>query len=266
MHKYQPRIIIVKTSDPRTIAWSPSTCAVFPETQFIAVTAYQNEKITQLKIDNNPFAKGFRENGQAKCKRKRFHLEEKEEDVICVSDDRDRCRKEINNNRLNSSTCSTGSESSTEGSSTTQTLSPRSRTSSEGDRVSVCSSPLSIQGTPTVKCLKTERLAHPTSQHTPHESTYETPTSSSTSRLTPPIAFPQYSSSYPYPPSSSVYSSSPPSYYPYLAAPSALPNSYGSTYYPQYSGYYGSGMWGMASPYFYQPPRVEKVMDVTKPF
>ncbi len=31
---------------------------------FLGVTAYQNERITQLKIDNNPFAKGFRENGQ----------------------------------------------------------------------------------------------------------------------------------------------------------------------------------------------------------
>ncbi|CAK9252428.1 unnamed protein product, partial [Sphagnum jensenii] len=35
-------------------------------TEFIAVTAYQNEKITRLKIDNNPFAKGFRETGAGK--------------------------------------------------------------------------------------------------------------------------------------------------------------------------------------------------------
>ncbi|KAI3389788.1 hypothetical protein SNEBB_001935 [Seison nebaliae] len=34
----------------------------FIETQFIAVTAYQNTDITQLKIDHNPFAKGFRDN------------------------------------------------------------------------------------------------------------------------------------------------------------------------------------------------------------
>ena len=33
----------------------------FPETTFIAVTAYQNDKITQLKIQNNPFAKAFRD-------------------------------------------------------------------------------------------------------------------------------------------------------------------------------------------------------------
>eukprot|EP00072_Mus_musculus_P052574 XP_006531694.1 PREDICTED: T-box transcription factor TBX10 isoform X1 [Mus musculus] len=34
---------------------------VFTETQFTAVTAYQNHRITQLKIASNPFAKGFRE-------------------------------------------------------------------------------------------------------------------------------------------------------------------------------------------------------------
>lgn len=71
MHKYQPRIIVVKSVDSQACSWAQSTSVVFPETQFIAVTAYQNDKITKLKIDNNPFAKGFRENGQAKCKRKR---------------------------------------------------------------------------------------------------------------------------------------------------------------------------------------------------
>lgn len=30
----------------------------------------QNDRITKLKIDNNPFAKGFRETGLSKCKRK----------------------------------------------------------------------------------------------------------------------------------------------------------------------------------------------------
>ena len=33
----------------------------FPETRFMAVTAYQNHRITQLKIASNPFAKGFRD-------------------------------------------------------------------------------------------------------------------------------------------------------------------------------------------------------------
>lgn len=31
---------------------------------------FQNDRITKLKIDNNPFAKGFRETGQSRCKRK----------------------------------------------------------------------------------------------------------------------------------------------------------------------------------------------------
>lgn len=38
----------------------------------IVFFCFQNDKITKLKIDNNPFAKGFRENGQSdKSKRKR---------------------------------------------------------------------------------------------------------------------------------------------------------------------------------------------------
>ncbi|KAL5290281.1 hypothetical protein ACFFRR_009928 [Megaselia abdita] len=70
MHKYQPRIHIIQTSDPTQIPWAPQQSFVFPETEFIAVTAYQNDRITKLKIDNNPFAKGFRETGQSRCKRK----------------------------------------------------------------------------------------------------------------------------------------------------------------------------------------------------
>ncbi|XP_019851875.1 PREDICTED: T-box protein 2-like isoform X2 [Amphimedon queenslandica] len=45
----------------QTIA-RPILSIEFPETTFIAVTAYQNEEVTQLKITNNPFAKAFREN------------------------------------------------------------------------------------------------------------------------------------------------------------------------------------------------------------
>ncbi|KAJ1370585.1 hypothetical protein KIN20_032345 [Parelaphostrongylus tenuis] len=37
-----------------------------PQTEFIAVTAYQNSTITQLKIEHNPFAKGFRDGGERK--------------------------------------------------------------------------------------------------------------------------------------------------------------------------------------------------------
>uniref|UniRef100_A0A8C6VMI5 T-box transcription factor 4 n=1 Tax=Naja naja TaxID=35670 RepID=A0A8C6VMI5_NAJNA len=62
MHKYQPRLHIVK-ADENNAFGSKNTafCThVFPETSFISVTSYQNHKITQLKIENNPFAKGFR--------------------------------------------------------------------------------------------------------------------------------------------------------------------------------------------------------------
>lgn len=33
----------------------------FPDTEFITVTAYQNDKTKALKIKYNPYAKGFRE-------------------------------------------------------------------------------------------------------------------------------------------------------------------------------------------------------------
>ncbi|UJR33017.1 hypothetical protein I4U23_020477 [Adineta vaga] len=60
MHKYIPRLSIVQISEESIDSLSKYTFT-FPETQFIAVTAYQNTDITQLKIDNNPFAKGFRD-------------------------------------------------------------------------------------------------------------------------------------------------------------------------------------------------------------
>ncbi|XP_053672951.1 T-box transcription factor TBX6-like [Anopheles nili] len=70
MHKYQPRIHVIKATDATQIPWAPQQAFTFPETEFVAVTAYQNDRITKLKIDNNPFAKGFRETGQSRCKRK----------------------------------------------------------------------------------------------------------------------------------------------------------------------------------------------------
>ncbi|VDN00210.1 unnamed protein product [Onchocerca ochengi] len=58
MHRYQPNIHIVVHADGngrqcRTFSFS--------STSFMAVTAYQNHRITELKIESNPFAKGFRE-------------------------------------------------------------------------------------------------------------------------------------------------------------------------------------------------------------
>ncbi|GFO08960.1 T-box transcription factor tbx2 [Plakobranchus ocellatus] len=63
MHKYQPRLHVVQANDIFTMRWNTFNTYSFDETNFIAVTAYQNEQITQLKIDHNPFAKGFRDNG-----------------------------------------------------------------------------------------------------------------------------------------------------------------------------------------------------------
>lgn len=109
MHKYQPRFHLVRTTDILKLPYSTFRTYVFKETEFIAVTAYQNEKvswfykcgvfwgfnyenqviqhhwdsfflmihlflpspqITQLKIDNNPFAKGFRDTGAGKREKK----------------------------------------------------------------------------------------------------------------------------------------------------------------------------------------------------
>ena len=61
LHKYEPRVHIVRV--PGAGAENSSSQQVwtfpFPPTQFVAVTAYQNEDVTALKIKHNPFAKAF---------------------------------------------------------------------------------------------------------------------------------------------------------------------------------------------------------------
>ncbi|XP_046390484.1 T-box transcription factor TBX20-like [Ischnura elegans] len=98
MHKYIPRVHVLRTEDLETPAEVQALEALeseegrgesgeggerrqrppvhpkrlrrirrrhsvfsFPETTFTTVTAYQNQQITRLKIASNPFAKGFRE-------------------------------------------------------------------------------------------------------------------------------------------------------------------------------------------------------------
>uniref|UniRef100_A0A8C4LAK9 T-box transcription factor 10 n=1 Tax=Equus asinus TaxID=9793 RepID=A0A8C4LAK9_EQUAS len=64
MHRYQPRFHVVfvdPRKDSERHAQENFKSFIFEETQFMAVTAYQNHRITQLKIASNPFAKGFRE-------------------------------------------------------------------------------------------------------------------------------------------------------------------------------------------------------------
>uniref|UniRef100_A0A8C5DE53 T-box domain-containing protein n=1 Tax=Gouania willdenowi TaxID=441366 RepID=A0A8C5DE53_GOUWI len=55
LHKYEPQLHIVCVGSRHRLVCNVS----FKETQFIAVTAYQNEEITALKIKYNPFAKAF---------------------------------------------------------------------------------------------------------------------------------------------------------------------------------------------------------------
>ncbi|XP_071958269.1 T-box transcription factor TBX20-like [Antedon mediterranea] len=68
MHRYQPRVHIMKYKDKITtvaaLEKEEVRTFVFDETSFTAVTAYQNQLITRLKIDSNPFAKGFRDSSR----------------------------------------------------------------------------------------------------------------------------------------------------------------------------------------------------------
>lgn len=70
MHRYIPRLHVIPAVDgelstpDKPMSMGPECMTfVFPQTQFMAVTTYQNFRITQLKINHNPFAKGFREEG-----------------------------------------------------------------------------------------------------------------------------------------------------------------------------------------------------------
>ena len=62
MHKYLARVHVVKADDLISLQFGVFNTFPFRVTAFIGVTAYQNDNITKLKIENNPFAKGFREN------------------------------------------------------------------------------------------------------------------------------------------------------------------------------------------------------------
>ena len=59
MHKYEIKLNITAFNENQEQIERKEY--LFKETAFIAVTAYQNDHVTQLKIDHNPFAKGFRD-------------------------------------------------------------------------------------------------------------------------------------------------------------------------------------------------------------
>ncbi|CAH8588359.1 unnamed protein product [Schistosoma rodhaini] len=82
MHKYQTRLHVIFADEMDEImrnnqeisqfCTNSSKCMkrtfIFPETKFFAVTAYQNNRVTQLKISSNPFAKGFRDCDPDNCR------------------------------------------------------------------------------------------------------------------------------------------------------------------------------------------------------
>src|SRR6218665_3567669 len=49
MQKYQPRCHVVKATDLLQLPFSPIHTYVFRETEFIAVTAYQNDKVRRTQ-------------------------------------------------------------------------------------------------------------------------------------------------------------------------------------------------------------------------
>lgn len=69
-HRYIPRLHVIPipegihpTPDQPILIGPNCLTFTFPQTEFMGVTTYQNFSITKLKIDHNPFAKSFREDG-----------------------------------------------------------------------------------------------------------------------------------------------------------------------------------------------------------
>lgn len=54
MHKYIPRLHIIETLNSSKVSMDNVNVFVFPETQFIAVTAYQNENVNIVLKDKFP--------------------------------------------------------------------------------------------------------------------------------------------------------------------------------------------------------------------
>ena len=50
MHRYQPRLHVVESSDIQNLNWENFNTIIFPGTQFTTVTAYQNDKVIALSV------------------------------------------------------------------------------------------------------------------------------------------------------------------------------------------------------------------------
>lgn len=60
MHKYQPRFHLVRANELMRLPYSNFRTFIFKETEFIAVTAYQNEKVSSLPSPSSYLALSFR--------------------------------------------------------------------------------------------------------------------------------------------------------------------------------------------------------------
>ncbi|XP_035467051.2 MAX dimerization protein MGA a isoform X2 [Scophthalmus maximus] len=68
MHRYLPRLHVVQTdraAKDLKLSCPSVVTFTFPQTEFMAVTAYQNSRFAQLKVDYNPFAKGLKEDASS---------------------------------------------------------------------------------------------------------------------------------------------------------------------------------------------------------
>ncbi|XP_038868903.1 T-box transcription factor TBX3-like [Salvelinus namaycush] len=109
MHKYQVRFHVVRANAILQLPYSTFMTYVFSETEFIAVTAYQNDKITQLKIDNNPFAKGFRDTGNGRReKRKQLGINTQRSNETQMQEDNDISCDSLDEGRTFSSVAAMG--------------------------------------------------------------------------------------------------------------------------------------------------------------
>uniref|UniRef100_A0A1I7TES3 T-box domain-containing protein n=1 Tax=Caenorhabditis tropicalis TaxID=1561998 RepID=A0A1I7TES3_9PELO len=100
MHKYHPRVHIIQYDRFDNPIHSTLRSFVFKYTDFIAVTAYQNEMITQKKIDCNPFAKGFRNKKEegGRSHKRIFRSEEEDEEPAAK---KQKTENESENRKLN---------------------------------------------------------------------------------------------------------------------------------------------------------------------
>ncbi|XP_068099922.1 T-box-containing protein TBX6L-like isoform X2 [Hyperolius riggenbachi] len=87
MHRYFLRLYVIPTSSAGPMTRHVTTVS-FPETSFIAVTSYQNPRLSLLKIEENPFAKGikyFKNQQENHTPKKRNFRPEQNEDCYSES-------------------------------------------------------------------------------------------------------------------------------------------------------------------------------------